>query len=347
LLRSSVFFFHIIYNIFEFLDKISVQLNRDLFDKMNKKITLALGGGGIKGFAHIGVLRQLEKEGYEIAGIAGTSVGSIVGALYAAGVSTEELEKFSKSLKFPNIFIRSSKDAPSLFGLQGLFNLIKEKVGEMTFADLKIPFVCISVDVKTSREIIMDSGSLLTAMQASSAIPGLFPYQKIKGMELVDGGVLNAIPVSAARWLSPDHPVVAVSLSVPSGEWSDSAKIGVPSYVPIPDFLLHQFNQLRLNQAMQIFIDSNDIMSNMIAELRLKLEKPDVVLRPEIYKYSIIDKLDVNEAIEFGEKAVIAGKQEIENSFLINKRINRWMRPTFLRGKLLSQLDQGSAAADH
>ena len=304
-----------------------------------KKLSLALGGGGIKGFAHIGVLRQLEKEGYEVAGIAGTSVGSIVGALYAAGLSTKELEIFSKRLKFPNIFIRSSKDTPSLIGLQGLFKMIKELLGDKTLDNLNIPFVCIAADINTGKEIILDTGDLITAMQASSAIPGLFPYQQLKGMNLVDGGVLNSVPVSAARWLVPDYPTIAVSLSVPPGEWSDSAKIGVPSYVPIPDFIAHQFNQLRLNQAIKIFIDSNDIMSNTIAELRLKIEKPDVILRPEIYKYSIIDKVDVDEAIAYGEQAVVRSLKEIENAFSASKRVNRWLRSSFLKGNLLSEID--------
>ena len=86
-----------------------------------KKITLALGGGGMKGFAHIGVIRQLEKEGYQIAALSGTSVGGFVGSLYASGFSTQELEAFSKSIKFPNIFTLAPHDSPSLIGLQGPF----------------------------------------------------------------------------------------------------------------------------------------------------------------------------------------------------------------------------------
>lgn len=305
-----------------------------------KQISLALGGGGIKGFAHIGVLRQLEKEGYEITGIAGTSVGGIVGAMYAAGHSTEELEEFSKNLKFPNIFNRPHKDAPSLVGLKGLFNLISDLVGDKTFEDTKIPFAAIAVDINSGREIIIDTGKLIQAMQATSAIPGLFPSVQMKNMKLVDGGILNPIPVSSARWLCPDNPVLAVSLSIPTSEWQDSSKISMPSYVPVPDFIVHQFNQLRLSQAMQIFMDSTDIMSNTIAELRLNIEKPDVLIRPEVYKYSIIDKVDVDEAIEYGQKAVIEAKQQLEAAYSITKRMNRWLRPSFIQGHLLSQIER-------
>lgn len=304
-----------------------------------KKISLALGGGGIKGFTHIGIIRQLEKEGYEIAGIAGTSVGGIVGALYAAGYSTEELEAFSKEIKFPNIFTRSHNDAPSLVGLQGLFKLITRLLGEKTFDDLKIPFVTIAVDINSGREIIYDTGNLLEAMKATSAIPGLFPSIPHNNLKLVDGGILNPIPISSARWLCPDDPLIAVSLSIPTSEWKDSSKIGVPSYIPVPDFIVHQFTQLRLGQAMQIFLDSTDIMTSMIAELRLDIEKPDILLRPEVYKYSIIDKVDVDEAIAYGEKAVIEARDKIKSSFSVTKRFQRWMRPSYLKGILLSQAD--------
>jgi NTE family protein len=303
-----------------------------------KKITLALGGGGIKGFAHIGVIRQLLKEDFEIAAITGTSVGGIVGSLCAAGFSTEEMEKFSKELNFQKMINRAPNDPPSLVGLQGLFNILKAKLGDMTFNELKTPFVSTAVDINTGREIIMNVGKILPAIQATSAIPGLFPAVRMGDMDLVDGGVLDPVPVSPARWLFPDYPIVAVSLSVPNSEWGEVDKIQVPSYVPVPDFIMQHFNQLRLSQAMKIFVDSSDITSNMIAELRLRIEKPDVLLHPKIYKYSIMDQVDVDEAIAYGEKAVKESLSEINASFSAYKRLNRWMRPSYMNGTLLSEI---------
>lgn len=311
-----------------------------------KKISLALGGGGIKGFAHIGVIRQLQKEGYEIAAVAGTSVGGIVGAMFCAGYSTAEMEEFSKKLKIPNLINRASSDSPSLVGLQGLFKLIREKIGDTTFEELKIPFIATAVDVNSGQEILLDSGRLLPAIQATSAIPGLFPALRMDGMDLVDGGVLDPVPVSVARWLAPDYPSVAVCLSVPSSEWQDSARIAVPPYVPIPEFLVHQFTQLRLSQAMKVFIDSIDITSNMIAELRLRMEKPDVLLQPKVYKYSIADLVDVDEAIAYGEQVVKEAKGQIEAAFSVTRRVNRWMRPSYLNGVLLSKHNSLLSAAN-
>ncbi len=312
-----------------------------------KKITLALGGGGTKGFAHIGVIRQLQMEGYDIAAIAGTSVGGIVGALFCAGISTEEMETFSKSLNFQKLINRSSGESPSLVSIQSLFNMIRDMLGNKNFEDLKLPFIATAVDINSGQEILLDSGRLLPALQATSAIPGLFPSIKIGQMDLVDGGVLDPVPVSVAHWLAPDNPIVAVSLSVPSSEWQDSARIGVPAYVPIPEFIVHQFSQLRLSQAMKIFIDSNDITSNMIAELRLLLEKPDVILQPQVYKYSIADQIDIDEAIEYGRQTVIDAKKHIEAAFSVTRRVNRWIRPSYLKGVLLSEkLPLALAAAD-
>ncbi|MBM3136923.1 MAG: patatin, partial [Chloroflexi bacterium] len=107
---------------------------------MAKRISLALGGGGTKGFAHIGVIRQLEKEGFEIRAIAGTSAGGIVGALYSYGLPINEIINLSKQLNFSEIFQRSSNDAPSLLGLGGLYKQLDRVLGDIEFNDLKIKF---------------------------------------------------------------------------------------------------------------------------------------------------------------------------------------------------------------
>jgi NTE family protein len=233
---------------------------------------------------------------------------------------------------------RAPNDAPSLVGMQGFFNFLGKKLGDMSFKDLKIPFVSTAVDINTGREIIMNTGKILPAIQATSAIPGLFPAVRLGAMDLVDGGVLDPVPVSAARWLFPDYPIIAVSLSVPNNEWGEVEKIQVPSYVGVPDFLMQHFAQLRLSQAMKVFIDSNDVMSNMIAELRLRIEKPDVLLNPKVYKYSLMDLIDIEEGIAYGEEAVKESLNEINASFSALKRVNRWMRPSYMKGKLLSEI---------
>lgn len=298
-------------------------------------ISLALGGGGTKGFAHIGVIRQLEIDGYRIKAIAGTSAGSIIGSLYATGFTTTQMEAFSKSLKFTEIFNRSEDDAPSLMGLGGLHKMLEEKIREKTFSETKIPFAATAVDTNSASEIIFNKGKLTTAIRASTAVPGIFPAEIIDDMNLVDGGIMDPVPVAVARWLCPNCPVVAVSLLPEMKNWPEIPRLTVPSYVPIPHFLIEQFNQLRYGKAAQVFLDSMEIMTNMIAELKLRLDKPDVILRPSVDHYTMFDKVDVDELIQLGEQAVIESKPALDNMMSVSKKMNRWLRINKLPGRLI------------
>lgn len=302
-----------------------------------KNISLALGGGGTKGFAHIGAIRRLEKEGYCIKAIAGTSAGSIVGALYAIGYTPAQIETFSKSLKFSEIFNRSQEDAPSLMGLGGLHAMLEEKLGDAVFSETDIPFAATAVDTISATEIIINNGKLTTAIRASTAIPGIFPAEIIGDLNLVDGGVMDPVPVAVARWLCPNCPVVAISLLPEMKNWPDIARLTVPSYVPIPHFLIEQFNQLRYGKAAQVFLDSMDIMTNMIAELKLRLDKPDVILRPKVDHYTMFDKVDIDELIELGEQAVSSSIPALEKMMSLSNRMNRWLRVNKLPGRLLDE----------
>jgi len=300
-----------------------------------KKISLALGGGGMKGFAHIGVLRQLEKEGFQIQAIAGTSAGGIVGALYAYGIPTEEIQDFSKSLNYSELFSRSPHDPPSLLGLGGLYEKIKKILGDATFNDTKIHFAVTSVDIHSGDEVIIHKGGLVDAVMATTAIPGIFPAKELAGCTLVDGGVLDPVPVNIARWLLPGFPVVAVSLTPQMEDWPKVPRLDIPPYVPIPQFIVDQLNQFRLGKAMHIFIDSMDIMTNKITDLRLRVEKPDVVIRPQVHKYTMFDKVDVDEVISLGEKAVIAASNQLRQMASVSNRVNRWFKPSSSPGSLL------------
>jgi len=311
-----------------------------------KKLTLALGGGGMKGFAHIGVISQLEKEGYKIEAIAGTSAGGIVGALYALGFTPGDMETFSKNLKYSELFSRNSGDPPSLLGLGGLYKQLDKVVGNSNFKDLAIPFAASAVDIKSGRELILNSGKLVDAIKATTAIPGIFPSVKIGACYLVDGGILDPIPVAVARWLNPDYPVIAVSLTPPMSEWPNIPKLDIPPYVPIPQFIVEQLNQLRLGKAMHVFIDSMEITTNTIAELRLKIEKPEAIIRPKVHHYTMFDKVNVDELIELGKSAVIQAKQEIEKAFSLQTKVVRWLKINHPPGVLLSDLVDHSAGAD-
>jgi len=308
-----------------------------------KNITLALGGGGTKGFAHIGVIRQLENFGYKIKAIAGTSAGGIVGALYAHGFSIDEIIAFSRKMKYDDIFNRSHNDSPSLLGLGGLYKQIETLLGNKRIEDLKMKFAAIAVDTKTGREIIFNKGSVVDAVKSTSAVPGIFPSQRINGLNLVDGGVLDPVPVLTARWLMPDLPVFAVGLTPPMEEWPNVPRLDIPPYIPIPHFMVDQLNQLRLGQAMHVFIDSMEIMVNTVADLRLKIEKPDVIIRPNVHKYTMFDKVDIEEMIHLGEQAVVEAEKDIESIFSVSNRLYRWLKPASPPGILISEIYKESS----
>jgi len=308
-----------------------------------KKITLALGGGGTKGFAHIGVIKQLEKYGYNPSAIAGTSAGGIVGSLYAVGYSMTEIESFARSLNYSKLFTLNIDDSPSLLGLGGLYSLLNKYLGEKTFDEVKIPFAVTAVDSNTGSEYVINSGKIIDAVKATTAIPGIFPAYIHNNKNLVDGAVLNPVPVNIARWLKDDVPVIAISLSAPPDKWSSLPKYKVPSFVPVPQFVVHQFNQMRLGKALESFIQSLELMMNMIAWLRLKEDKPDVLINPSVYHYTMIDDVDIDEMIKLGGFSVKEKIEEISHSYSISRRFGRWVRASKAPGKFLDASDSNGS----
>ena len=139
------------------------------------EITLALGGGGAKGNAHIGVIRRLEKEGYQIRSVAGTSMGGLVAIFYASGLAPAEIEEIFTSTDQGSLYVRDANDGPSLLGLSGVRKLLDAVLGDKTFDDLKIPCAVTAVDTKTGSEIVISEGLLRDGVLATIALPGVFP----------------------------------------------------------------------------------------------------------------------------------------------------------------------------
>ena len=162
-------------------------------------IALALGGGAARGWAHIGVLRALDEAGIRINMIAGTSIGALVGGCYLAG-KLDELEDFARSLTKRRIFglLDFNLRGSGLLGGMRLTARMQEHLDGLTFADLPRPFVCVAAEIRTGHEIWLSSGSLITAMRASYALPGVFEPVVCNKRVLVDGALVNPVPVSAA-----------------------------------------------------------------------------------------------------------------------------------------------------
>lgn len=179
------------------------------------RIALVLGGGAARGFAHIGVIRALEQEKIPIDMIVGTSVGSLIGAIYASDANSFELEWTAFSLEKDQVFDYGILSAFTSMGLakgDKLEDFVKSKVPVANIEDLKLPFAAIATDLNRGTRVVLDHGSVAKAVHASSAIPGVFNPVDHQGKLLVDGGVVENLPSSAARERGADI-VIAVDIS--------------------------------------------------------------------------------------------------------------------------------------
>lgn len=215
--------------------------------KKRPKIGLVLGGGGAKGAAEVGVLKYIEEAGIKVDYIAGTSIGSIIGALYSVGYRSAELDSLFHSQEWLSLladrdvenssrFITRRDSAVYLFGfpikrpkittpnhrktiglsrgdsIVSLFTEMTHRPDSINFDRLPIPFRCVAVDLKSFQEVVLSSGSLPQAMRASMAIPGVFKPVEMDSMLLVDGGLLNNLPVDVVREMGAEK-VIAIDLT--------------------------------------------------------------------------------------------------------------------------------------
>jgi NTE family protein len=298
-------------------------------------ITLALSGGGVKGFAHIGTLRVLEAEGFRIRGVAGTSVGGLVGALYTAGYSPDQMEARLLDIDQGNLFARMHGDGPALLGLAGVTAILSELLGNRTFDDLRIPLAVTATDLQSGLPVVIKQGRLIDAVLATSAVPGVFPAKSMGGHLLVDGAVMNPIPVAEARALFPDGPVVAVVLSPPLG-WQkytdDKFAESIPVLMTNLPLAYRLAGRLRLTQAFNIFIHSMDLSGLMLMDKQLKLEQPEVIIRPKLGPIGIIDRVDISGVIKSGELAALDALPDIRREgswqYRLRKKLSSFISPS-------------------
>ena len=183
---------------------------KDSKRKFSRVLGLALSGGGAKGFAHVGVLRAFEEEGLDFDIVVGTSAGSIVGALYSAGVDTFKMEEVGKTLKTSDFLDRKILVTPSKS--ENIENFVKNVIGDIEFKDLNKKFACSATNMLNGEEVVLTDGTVAKAVSASCSAPIFFDGVDIDGMRLYDGGLVNNLPSDIARRMGADF-VVGVTLS--------------------------------------------------------------------------------------------------------------------------------------
>ena len=267
-------------------------------------VALALGGGGVRGLAHLGVLKVLEREQIPIAGIAGTSAGGLIGAAYASGMEVDEIEEEIMRIATPTELIKFLdigflKGVGLITGsrIRGYLETLLGK--DLLFSDLKIPFVTNAVCLDCCDEVILREGSVVGAMRASMSIPGVFAPVEWDDCRLVDGGVLNNLPADLAGEFGADA-VIAVDVSMRALEVARSEETS-------SIFTLSLANDLW---------QTVSIMTDKFADLRLAAAQPDVIVRPIIpFSVSMFSGFgQAADVIAAGMNAAEAALPEIEKA---------------------------------
>ncbi len=213
---------------------------------MSKKIGLALGSGGSRGVAHLGVLKALEEEGIVPDYITGCSMGSVIGAGYASGLSVEEMYRLVKKLKAIQLIDITAVPITRLALTRGnkMRNMLLSKLGETNFSDLKIPFRCVASDLYSGRLVTLSEGKVATAVAASSSMPTIFPPVKLDKKLLIDGGVLCRVPTEQCKEMGADV-VIAVDVLDNTGESVGQVKNIVTMVMRIFDIMDYNASEMK------------------------------------------------------------------------------------------------------
>lgn len=282
-------------------------------------VALALGGGGARGLAHIGVLARLERAGFHVDALAGTSIGGLMAAVYAAGNTPAEMEDWARrALEGGLLSLRPS--VGGLIGTDRIRHLLEEILGQTTFAQARCPVAITAVDLEAGDELVIRDGRLIDAVLATIALPGIFPPQLSGGVRLVDGGVIDPVPVRPARQLS-SSPIVAVALSMAPGSPSVYSLSAPAEKNPFG-----WLTRLRLGQALLVFGRSLEISSRLFTDLRLRLDDPEVIVRPAVGHIGILDSPNPAPVIEAGWIAMEHSLGDLLSYYGLGGGLRRWAR---------------------
>lgn len=238
------------------------------------KVGLALSGGGVRGLAHIGVLKVLEREEVPIDMLAGTSMGGFIAAAYATGLSAIQLEEEALRLSSPRQLVALlDRGLPRRGLLAGnkMREYLVERLGDITFDQLRIPLALVAVDLNGGDKVVLREGSVVDAVRATTALPGLFAPVERDGQLLVDGGLLDNLPADVVRSMGADV-IIAVDVSTDEKAMAFFAE----------ELMKHRFVPESLVELMEVLWRSVGVMQREANRRSLEEAKPDVLIRPAI-----------------------------------------------------------------
>lgn len=300
------------------------------------KLGIALGGGGAKGFAHIGILQVLQEHGIDFEVVTGTSIGALVGAVYVGG-SLGELEQTAKDIRLTDIplLLSPTWSLSGFFSAKTALDMLEELVPYTTIEELPKTFAAVSVDLLSERLIVHKTGNIAQAVRASSSIPALFTPIKEQSCVLVDGGLLEPVPVALCRELGATHvlavdlfgnrqPAEETQLSEDKKLWpqnlstamnylkSAAAKLKMPSLAYFEKSPGSKAQTSASVNFIEVIESTLAISQRQLTEARLAESPPDVCLRPAVCDVGLLDFHRAAPVIALGRRCAEAALPEIE-----------------------------------
>ena len=303
----------------------SIPFLRDtICNVMKQKVSLVLSGGGARGIAHIGVIEELEKQGFDIFSVSGASMGALVGGVYALG-KMEEYKQWLFTLDKMKIFrlVDFTLSSQGLVKGDKILNRMKEFTSDANIEDLKIYYAAVASDIMNKKEVVFTNGSIYDAIRASIAFPTVFtPVKTEKGL-LVDGGVINNMPISHAKRISNDILVaVNVNANIPVYKPAISKKERDANQSvyqkKIKDFYRHLRKDIPLNHDEKLgYFDlinkTINLMTYRITQMSLENYSPDIVVNVSRDSCSMYDFYKAEEMVEIGRHAAVESLKEYKN----------------------------------
>ena len=287
---------------------------------MKQPISLVLSGGAARGLAHIGVIEELEKQGFEIKSIAANSMGAFVGGMYAMG-KLHEYKEWVVTLAKKDVFslIDFTISSQGLIKGEKIFNKMKTFFPDKNIEDLRIPFVAIAADITNNKEVIFTKGSIYDAVRASVSIPTIFTPAKRDNTILVDGGVVNPIPLNrvkrikgdilVASYVNADIPYNKPVISKEEDERKNSVyKQKVKEFKNKLNEILPKNGKEKLNY-FTLLNKSTSLLTHSLSVMNIEKYKPDMLINTSRYIAGAFDFFKAKELIEAGR---VATRKSIE-----------------------------------
>ncbi len=289
--------------------------------KFRPKIGFALGGGAARGWAHIGIIRALEKQGIKPDIIAGTSIGALIGATYVTGFMDEFEEWITQLNKRTLLSMLDIRFSGGIIHGKKLIDYLSQGMKDVNIENLDIPFGAVATCLESGNEVWLREGHIIEAVRASIALPGLFSPVKINDSWLSDGGMVNPVPVSLCRALGADF-VVAIDLNA---RLLDTKLINSAGNTEKPsgakkDILQSLKDKVSGNSSskeevpatMEVIHRSINIMTNRITRSRLAGDPPDLLFSPDLNDIGLFDFHKAKTGIQIGRRDVVGSEKEIQ-----------------------------------